>query len=119
VAIIQIAKGGPFEVLGLWGGGRLTSQIIRDVPYAIVTLCMYELLQSFQTSQESHHGTVGADRAVSDAKWGAIAGGIGSLATTPMDVVKVRSVTHLLRMITLRVTAFSIQHELNLHHRLE
>ena len=33
-------------MLGIFGQGKLTSQIIRDVPYAIITLVTYELLQS-------------------------------------------------------------------------
>ena len=32
--------------LGLFDKGKLTSQIFRDVPYAIVTLVSYEILQT-------------------------------------------------------------------------
>jgi hypothetical protein len=32
-------------IIGLFGRGKLTSQIVRDVPYAVLTAVLYDLLQ--------------------------------------------------------------------------
>jgi solute carrier family 25 S-adenosylmethionine transporter 26 len=83
-------------VLGLFGGGKLISQILRDVPYAVITGVCYEALQAMAnkrkeqpvvplTSNEEKRAKL-----TQDATCGGIAGGISTLLTTPMDVVKTR-----------------------------
>ena len=102
--------------LGLFSKGKLSSQIFRDVPYAIVTLVSYEILQglvkralaarestrakgSEEGSQTLSHGGSSilldrlSDKSALDAVCGAAAGGLGSLLTTPMDVIKTRMMT--------------------------
>lgn len=90
--------------LGLFTGGKLYSQILRDVPYAIVTLVSYEILQKLarryreesMRREEAKNGIVSPrGRKGTDALCGAIAGGLGSFFTTPMDVVKTRMMTDL------------------------
>jgi solute carrier family 25 S-adenosylmethionine transporter 26 len=63
--------------------GGIAIQMIRDVPYAICTLLLYENLQA-HLSKESQHNKAW------DFCLGGIAGGIGSWVTNPMDVVKTR-----------------------------
>jgi len=107
-------------IVGLFGGGKLSSQILRDVPYAIVTLVSYEIFQGFLTKlaqkrlQDSVNDGKGkgntkaesataasfstltsflGNKKLKDAFCGSIAGGLGTLATTPMDVIKTRMMT--------------------------
>ena len=70
----------------LFPKGGVLIQIVRDVPYAVVTLLVYESLQEALRS-----------RNLSDERkkqWdfviGGIAGGVGSWVTNPMDVLKTR-----------------------------
>lgn len=99
--------------LGMFSSGKLSSQIIRDVPYAILTLLSYEIIQGYlhargkrtqseaATDSQSSSSTAASSPAVKAAlsqKWqdalaGSIAGGIGSFLTNPMDVVKTRLMT--------------------------
>ena len=102
--------------LGLFSKGKLSSQIFRDVPYAIVTLVSYEILQglvkralaareatramgSKEGSETLSQGGSSilldrlSDKSALDAVCGAAAGGLGSLLTTPMDVIKTRMMT--------------------------
>lgn len=67
--------------------GGVSIQMLRDIPYAMATLLSYEILKD----------TVGRpwkDRGLNsnlvDALTGALAGGIGSYVTNPMDVIKTR-----------------------------
>ena len=96
---------------GLFADGKLASQIIRDVPYAMVTLVSYEVLQTFFARRAREHSAKGLSsdwesdgpdtsgkgesqaRPMTDAVCGACAGGIGTICTTPMDVIKTRMMT--------------------------
>lgn len=148
-------------IFGLFGKGKLMSQIARDVPYAIVCLLTYEICQSAVKNYLSSHSatttstatvdspststktmstktksisksttkstssysssTTGfshisnaniltvtknisqfidnsiykflSNRQLRDAFCGSVAGGLGSLLTTPMDVIKTRLMT--------------------------
>lgn len=83
-------------VLGLFGGGKLISQILRDVPYAVITGVCYEALQAMANKRKEQPVvplTSNEDKRAKltqDATCGGIAGGISTLLTTPMDVVKTR-----------------------------
>ena len=98
--------------LGLFSKGKLSSQIFRDVPYAIVTLVSYEILQGLVkkaiTAKKQAAGATNKkteppkgsslleklnEKPALDAFCGALAGGTGSLFTTPMDVIKTRMMT--------------------------
>jgi solute carrier family 25 S-adenosylmethionine transporter 26 len=90
-------------VSGLFGHGKLTSQIARDVPYAVATLVTYEILQaSAKTYLASLEGKMHESGVRSsphnrdkfaNALCGSIAGGFGSFVTNPMDVIKTRMMT--------------------------
>ena len=63
----------------LFPKGGVAVQMVRDVPYAVVTLLLYESLQArFKKKEDSTKTT--------DFLLGGIAGGIGSWVTNPMDV---------------------------------
>lgn len=91
-------------LFGLFDKGKLSSQIIRDVPYAIVTLVSYELLQTLiakivadmksnRVKDSSMSESVFINKKIRDAFCGSAAGGFGALVTTPMDVIKTRMMT--------------------------
>lgn len=68
----------------LFPPGSVRSQMARDVPYAVCTLLAYERLREDWI-----------DRAPDAAPWrdvvaGAVAGGLGSYITNPLDVIKTR-----------------------------
>jgi hypothetical protein len=78
----------------LFPKGSVWIQMIRDVPYAIVTLLLYESLQqqfgkskAVRTTDSNHKLTTSPLR---DALLGGFAGGVGSWVTNPMDVIKTR-----------------------------
>jgi len=68
---------------GFFPLGGICTQMVRDIPYAVVTLCTYEAIQDkwIQRSQVQQQSW-------KDMASGAIAGGVGSFLTNPMDVVK-------------------------------
>ena len=83
--------------------GGVAIQMIRDVPYAICTLMLYEYLKSLSATHRYDNNTTNSSSSsrrrhrrlvVNDKAWdfalGGIAGGVGSWVTTPMDVVKTR-----------------------------
>ena len=63
--------------------GGIYIQMIRDIPYAMMTLLSYELLRDNWVNK-------GESAPWKDMVAGALAGGIGSYMTNPMDVVKTR-----------------------------
>ena len=73
----------------LFPTGGIASQMLRDIPYAIVTLLTYEHLKSvWKTRAQNKFPTVpvrGWDMLV-----GGLSGGVGSYLTNPMDVLKTR-----------------------------
>lgn len=69
--------------------GGVSTQMLRDIPYAMVTLLSYEYLrhQFVRPYQERH---ASENSAWCDMAAGAVAGGIGSYVTNPFDVLKTR-----------------------------
>jgi solute carrier family 25 S-adenosylmethionine transporter 26 len=87
-------------IKGLFGGGKLASQIARDVPYAVATLVTYELLQisarsyvTYLREDNNDNGAFKSTERALNAACGSVAGGLGSFVTNPMDVVKTRMMT--------------------------
>lgn len=69
--------------------GGIASQMIRDIPYAVVTLMTYEhLKQKWKPQAEKEFPQVPVR--VWDLLVGGLAGGVGSYVTNPMDVIKTR-----------------------------
>lgn len=67
--------------------GGLASQLLRDVPYAVVTLLVYEYLRDVWNADRDRQGS-------KDMTIGAIAGALGSFLTNGFDVVKTRLQTN-------------------------
>lgn len=66
--------------------GGVAIQMLRDVPYAIVTLLVYEYLRDvWNANQQDGRQIVWKDMAI-----GALAGGTGSFVTNGLDVLKTR-----------------------------
>eukprot|EP00898_Chlorokybus_atmophyticus_P008302 jgi/Chlat1/8473/Chrsp80S07881 len=66
-----------------------TAQLVRDVPYAMLQFAVFEALKrsrSEESQQSTGHLLTGLWR-------GAVAGGVASALTTPLDVVKTRLMT--------------------------
>jgi len=91
--------------------GGIAIQMLRDIPYAVVTLLLYEHLQAWSVQQQkqnqqqqrknkrSTNVLIGSTKkkenkelqqASSDMILGAISGGVGSWVTNPLDVIKTR-----------------------------
>ena len=91
-------------IFGMFNGGKLAIQVLRDVPYAMITAVCYESLQGMMNnrmdrlSQRSsgvlassqHSAVVQRRRTAQDAICGSIAGAVSITLTTPLDVVKTR-----------------------------
>lgn len=73
----------------LFPTGGITSQMLRDIPYAIVTLLTYEHLKH-AWKPRAERRFEGVPIRAWDLLVGGLAGGVGSLATNPMDVIKTR-----------------------------
>lgn len=92
---LTIVQGG---LLGFFGKGGLKMQWARDIPYAMVTLLVYETLQK-AAARRKGPGSEGSRSKEAKANplenmvIGAIAGGMGSLVTNPMDMIKTRMMT--------------------------
>lgn len=70
--------------------GGISSQMVRDIPYAIFTLMSYEWLRENWVCKNSNNNS----NHWRNMAAGAIAGGIGSFLTNPMDVIKTRLQTN-------------------------
>jgi len=69
--------------------GGIASQMLRDIPYAVVTLMTYEHLKStWKPRAQSKYPQVPARSW--DLLVGGLAGGVGSYVTNPFDVIKTR-----------------------------
>lgn len=76
----------------LFPAGGVWVQMLRDIPYAVVTLLLYESLQQrFHPKDNNNDNTaILKNNRRTDFILGGIAGGIGSWVTNPMDVIKTR-----------------------------
>lgn len=76
--------------------GGVAIQMMRDIPYAVVTLLLYEHLQSWNSQKQQQQQSIKKNKknevqqASSDMILGAVSGGMGSWVTNPLDVVKTR-----------------------------
>lgn len=71
-------------------------QWARDIPYAMVTLLVYETLQKAAARRKGPPGSKDKQAKANPLEnmvIGAIAGGMGSLVTNPMDMIKTRMMT--------------------------
>lgn len=85
-------------LLGFFGKGGLKTQWARDIPYAMVTLLVYETLQKAAARRKGPGESGSPDKEakanpLENMIIGAIAGGVGSLVTNPMDMIKTRMMT--------------------------
>ena len=94
-ALVSIIKS-PDWYRKLFPPGGIASQMLRDVPYAVVTLVCYEHLQakygsssSGMANKSNKNNNAKASRAW-DFLLGGLAGGMGSWVTNPLDVIKTR-----------------------------
>lgn len=92
-------------IFGMFNGGKLAIQVLRDVPYAMITAVCYESLQGMMNNRvdrlsqrraglglasSQHSAVVQRRRTAQDAICGSIAGAVSISLTTPLDVVKTR-----------------------------
>jgi hypothetical protein len=67
--------------------GGVSIQMVRDIPYAVVTLLSYEYVRDHWVEPRAKKYGSSAWR---DMSAGASAGGLGSYVTNPLDVIKTR-----------------------------
>eukprot|EP01084_Bolivina_argentea_P150622 263019_1 len=92
VAIKSIYKLGGLG--GFFIPGSLAVQWARDVPYAMITLLVYEYLHSILGNKKSKENDGSSEKIPHlNALIGGLAGGISTVITQPMDVVKTRVMT--------------------------
>jgi len=85
-AITQMfSNGGGLRTFFPMGG--ISIQMIRDIPYAMITLLTYEYLRDHWVTHDNTNPW-------KDMVAGAISGGLGGYLTNPMDVVKTRLQIH-------------------------
>lgn len=89
-AITEMARTGGWRAFFPVGG--VSIQMMRDIPYAMVTLLSYEYLRQHfvKPYQQRHYAESSSSGAWCDMLAGAIAGGWGSYVTNPFDVLKTR-----------------------------
>ncbi|KAI2495012.1 hypothetical protein MHU86_19487 [Fragilaria crotonensis] len=90
-ALSEMTKQGGLRAFFPLGGVAI--QMLRDIPYAMVTLLSYEILKQVMLplkDKETHNYPEG----LVDAVTGALAGGLGSYVTNPLDVIKTRIQTN-------------------------
>jgi Mitochondrial carrier protein len=100
LAAVVASSGKPGQALRLvFPRGGVAAQMWRDVPYAVVTLLLYETLQG-RVKRRYGPPRVGdgpdrnRQRKLLDFCVGGIAGGMGSWVTNPQDVIKTRLQTN-------------------------
>jgi hypothetical protein len=90
------------SVRTLFPTGGIASQMLRDIPYAVVTLLTYEHLRSVWKPRAQERFGAKNNYNVPTQYWdmlvGGISGGIGSFVTNPMDVIKTRLQTSALEV---------------------
>ena len=123
--------------------GGIAIQMMRDIPYAVVTLLLYEHLQAWSIQQkkrqEQQHqlaskknsrtiakkngnGNQELQQASSDMLLGAISGGMGSWVTNPLDVIKTRYVHFVVSCQFLffhSIPLFPVSHPISFNNRLQ
>jgi solute carrier family 25 S-adenosylmethionine transporter 26 len=85
-ALSTMAKEGGLRAFFPLGG--IAIQMVRDIPYAMVTLLSYEMLRESVAPLKERY-----PEGIVDAMTGALAGGLGSYVTNPLDVIKTRMQT--------------------------
>jgi len=78
-----------FSLNTLFPKGGIQSQMLRDIPYAIITLLTYEHLKH-AWKPRAERRFEGVPIRAWDLLVGGLAGGLGSYVTNPFDVIKTR-----------------------------
>jgi len=80
-------------VLGFFVPGALFSQLARDIPFGVLTLCGFEALGAGAVIPDAVSRVLSPSASVWRALCFGIATSIATLATNPMDVLKTRMMT--------------------------